>query len=108
MDPTTILTITQSISTTQVISGSVSIGTSAIMLAVSPAQMFGVMLGYLLILGLFLFSAKFQQWALILALISTLAWLPLSVTGLSLIASVVAVFFLMIATLLRTLGNFWK
>ena len=57
---------------------------------------------------LFLFAAKFQQWALILVLIATLVWLPLSVSGFSLIAAVIVIFFLMIATLLRTLIRFFK
>ncbi len=86
----------------------VSADVSRVTLAMDPVQMFGVALGYLLIVVIFLFVFKFQQWALILALISTLAWLPLSVTGLSLIASVIALFFMMMATALRALSNFFK
>jgi hypothetical protein len=108
MDPTTVLTMTQSISTTQVISGSLSVGTVMVMLAADPVQIFGVMLGLLLILTLFLFFGKFQQWTLILALISILVWVPFSLTGLSLIAAVVVIFFLMVSVLLRTLIIFFK
>lgn len=109
MDPTTVLTMTQTISTTNVLSGTLGISTVAVYLAVDSVRMFGGMLGLLLSLLLFLFANKFQQWALMLALIAVLVWLPLSLTGLSLIGATVVMFFILICAVMRTMGTlFWK
>ena len=109
MNPLTVLTLTQTISTTQVLDGSLSTSAAAVYLAVDPLQMFGVMAGLLLALVLFLFVNKFQQWALILALIGILVWLPVSISGLSLIGAVIVLFFILLASVTRTIGNFfWK
>jgi len=109
MDPTTVLTMTQTISTTNVLSGTLGISTVAVYLAVDAVRMFGGMLGLLLSLTLFLFANKFQQWALMLALIAVLVWLPLSLTGLSLIGAAVVMFFILICAVIRAVGTlFWK
>ncbi len=109
MDPTTVLTLTQTISTTTVVGGSIGVSTLAVYLAVDPLQMFGVTAGFLLALVLFLFVNKFQQWALILALIAVLVWLPVSITGLSMVGAVIVLFFIMMCSIVRTIGNlFWK
>ncbi len=109
MNPQTVLTFAQTISTTQVVSDSLSVSTAAIYLAVDPLPMFGVMAGLLLALVIFLFVNKFRQWALILALIGLLTWLPVSLSGLSLIGAVIILFFLLLASVTRTIGNFfWK
>jgi hypothetical protein len=109
MDPMTVLTMTQTISTTQVGSGSLGTSYAILYLAVDPLQMFGVMAGLLLALVLFLFVNKFQQWALILALIAVLVWLPVSISGFSLIGAVIILFFILLSSVTRTIGNFfWK
>ena len=90
-------------------SGTLGISTVAVYLAVEPVRMFGAMLGLLLALALFLFANKFQQWALILSLIAVSIWLPLSITGLSLIGAAVVLFFILICAVTRSIGNlFWK
>jgi hypothetical protein len=108
MDPTQILTVTQVLTTSQIISGSVSIALSTVQLSVSPIEAMGVTLGYLLALSLFLMVCKFQQWALILALIAVAAWLPFSVTPLSWVEAGMGLFFIMVSSALRSVLNFWK
>jgi len=82
--------------------------TTSYRLAVDPLPMFGVMLGWMLFCSVFLFAARFQQWAILLCVMATLVWVPFSWGPYSFVVACICLFGLLVASALRAVAVIFK